>query len=217
MKNVVRKIIVTVLVGIVSVMALAGCGGNVNESADTLQTEESITVSEVASEEESGVVGPFAANLEKYDKIISQLNKDQWYAFADINKDYDVLLVTDYTYDNLDGNMAAIDATLYGLDENGDVYELGTVQSAGTAYPLSVYNQCLLYGGNHCVHMIFVEGGSMITKLYADEIFDEEGNATYSVFDYDEHFEGNVDDDTKLMEMYDIYGQATVINFTKVE
>lgn len=206
MKNVaVKKIMAAAVVASVGMMALTGCGVNFNVSTETTHTEE------------TGVSSPVAKAVEQYDEVISQLSGDQWYAFADINKDYDVLLVTDGTYDNLDGNMVTIDATLYGLDDNGKPFELGTVQSSGTAYPLAVYNQCIMYGGNHCMSMSFVDGGSMITKLYADEIFDSEGNATYSVFDYDEHFEGNVDDDTKLKEMYEMYGQATVINFTQAQ
>ena len=220
MKNMlVRKIMAAAVVASVGVMALTGCGIDVNVSSETTHTEETTDAPEMeeVAAEETEVVSPFVKDLEMYDEVISKLSKDQWYTFADISKDYDILLVTDGTYDNLDGNMAAIDATLYGLDSEGKVVELGTVESNGTAYPLAVYDQCLMFGGNHHMGMIFVENGNVITKLDASETFDEEGNATYSLFDYDEHYEGPVDDDTKLKEMYEIYGEAIVLNFNQVQ
>ena len=114
-----KKRIVLTLVAAVAAISLMGCG---------------ITTTTTETTEETGVTSPVVKATEQYDEVISQLNSDQWYAFADINKDYDVLLVADGTYDNLDGNMVTIDATLYGLDDNGKPFELGTVQSSGTAY-----------------------------------------------------------------------------------
>ena len=62
------------------------------------------------------VQAPVITDLSSYEAIISQLKSGQAYAFADIDKDHDALLVTNYIYDNLDGNMAAIEATVYGYD-----------------------------------------------------------------------------------------------------
>ena len=109
MKNMlVRKIMAAAVVASVGVMALTGCGIDVNVSSETTHTEETTDAPEMeeVAAEETEVVSPFVKDLEMYDEVISKLSKDQWYTFADISKDYDILLVTDGTYDNLDGNMA---------------------------------------------------------------------------------------------------------------
>lgn len=201
-----KKYVATAMAAVTAVAMLAGCG----------KAEQPAVVEETAETAEATVNAPFLSATEKYNEFISELSDDKYYAFADACQDYDLLLVTDGVYDNLDGNMATIDATVYGLDEAGDVVELGTVYSNGTAYPLAVYDGCLIYGGNHHMGMSFVENGNMITKLDATEEFDTSGNATYYLFDLDNQFEGEVEDDSKLMEMYELYSQATVINFFSV-
>ena len=54
-------------------------------------------------------------DLELYASVFSSLKEGQYYAFADINSEFDALLVTDSVFDNMDGNNAAIEATVYGL------------------------------------------------------------------------------------------------------
>lgn len=164
--------------------------------------------------EEEGVQSAIGAALSSYDSVIAGLSEGQYYGFAAAGETCDLLLVTDGVFDNGDGTMAAIDATVYGIDAEGNVIELGSVSSAGTAYPIAVVDDCLISGSNHTMMMEYYSAnGSMMTKLYASENFDDEGNATYSVFDLDAEYEGPVDDDSRLMEMFDKYSQASVINF----
>lgn len=196
--NCAKKSLTRIMTAAVAVMMLSGCGSNAKATAD-----------------EGSIKPPFQADIEMYDSVISGLKDNQYYAFADAGRDYDVLLVTDGVYEYDENTMGAIDATVYGLDPDGKVVELGTVFSDGTAYPISVYDGCLMYGGNHHMAMTFVKDGNFITKKHAEEVFDENGNATYGYFDYDEHFEGEVFNNSKLMEMYDNFGKATVINFNK--
>ncbi len=202
-----------------AMMLLAGCGKKkADANTDTNSSADSKSQVESASEADSdneGVVTPFIADLEKYDSFISELSADKYYAFAGVGKQCDVLLVTDGVYDYGDGNMAAIDAKIYCLDAGGNVVEVGTVMSDGTAYPLSVYDEYLICGGGHHVEMDFVNNGNLITYKYAEEVFDENAKATYGYFDYDSKFEGEVDDDSKLTELFDIYAKAIVINFNK--
>ena len=148
---------------------------------------------------------PFITDLEKYDSVISKLTKNQYYAFAEIGEDYDALLVADGVYDNGDGNMAAIDAKVYGFGNDGKLYEAGSVWSDGTAYPLAVYDKSIMFGGNHRMTMACVRDGSVIIEKEAYEEFDEQGNATYRYHEGDIDNIKEVEDDSILVEMYDIY------------
>jgi hypothetical protein len=56
-----------------------------------------------------------------------------------------------------------------------------------------------------------------VTKEDAEETFDEDGNATYYYFSLDDEFEGEVDDDSHLMQLFDEYGEADVVDFTVIE
>lgn len=175
--------------------------------------EPTVTEEETKIEEEN-VSSPFLADLEKYDSIISELTNEQYYAFAGIGEDYDVLLVADGVFDNGDGNMAAIDAKVYGID-NGQIYEAGSVWSDGTAYPLATYENSIMFGGNHNMKMACVRNAAVIIEREAFEEFDEQGNATYTYDDGDIDDIKTVEDDSVLSEMFEKYESATVINFFK--
>lgn len=203
-----KKSFVAMMAAVTVMISLVGCGKNA-------PAEKEEPSQEIVAEET--VVTPFLDDVEKYDSVISQLNAGQSYAFAAISEENDVLLVTDGVYEYEEGLKAAINATLYTLDEQGEVVELGKVFSEGTAYPLAVYEDCLMFGGNHHMGMIFVKDGNVVTKMDADEVFDESGNATYYYFGYEEHFEGEVEDNTKLTEMFDLYAKATVLSFQESE
>ena len=222
-----KKCSLVVATAILSVGMLMGCGKTaqnenaaaepVKEATETL-TEEVSEKEEVAeAEEEESVTTPFLDDLEKYDSIISTLTTEQYYAFAEVGEDYDALLVADGVYDNGDGNMAAIQAKVYGFGNDGKIYEAGMVWSAGTAYPIAVYDKHLMFGGNHNMAMANVVDGSVIIQKEAFEVFDEQGNATYTYNNgnIDEEFE--VEDDSVLAEMYDMYSKATVLNFFQGE
>lgn len=204
-----KKRFITMTLLAVTASMFVGCSKPAVET-----TVPETTVVETAVTEET-VATPFLNDLEKYDSVISNLKEDQYYAFADICKDYDVLLVADSVFDNGNGEMESISAKLYGLDENDKVFELGEVSSTGTAYPLAVYDGCLMFGGHHRVAEVFADGGSMITKKDASEEFDQTGAAKYFYFDLDEKFEGEVEDDSKFMAMWEDYEKATIISFTK--
>lgn len=230
-----KKICVAIMAAVLTIGMITGCGKDkapaqtvteevkeeVVEEVEmkTDDSEETAIEEEVVEEvQEEAVTTPFLDDLEKYDSIISQLTKDQYYAFAEIGEEgYDALLVTDGVYDNGDGNMAAIDAKVYGFGNDGTIYEAGSVWSDGTAYPLAVYENRIMFGGNHHMAKAFVRDGSVVIEREADEVFDEQGNATYSYNDGDIDNIIEVEDNSILSEMYDIYAKATVINFFQGE
>lgn len=219
-----KRLYVVVVAAALAVGMLAGCGKKGAEvvdatAAETAETEATVenteaeSVEESADEVEDAVVTPFLNDLEKYDSIISTLTTEQYYAFAGISDNGDVLLVADGVYDNLDGNMAAIDAVVYDMNSDGEIFEAGSVWSDGTAYPLAVYEDKIMFGGNHHMTMACVKDGAVVTVKEASEIFDEQGNATYFYNEGNIDEEKEVSDDSILKEMYETYGQAVVINF----
>ena len=219
-----KKCLAAIIAAVLSVGMLIGCGkGNASEvkeepKQETVEEVKEEPVEEVAEaeEEESSITPPFLADLEKYDSIISTLTTDQYYAFADVGDGYDVLLVASGAYDNLDGNMAAIDATVYGLD-NGEPCYAGSVWSDGTAYPIAVYENMLMFGGNHRMAMANVKDAAVIVQKEAYEEFDEQGNATYFLNEGDIDNIKELEDDSVLTEMFDTYSKAIVLNFFQGE
>lgn len=109
--------------------------------------------------------------------------------------------------------MVAIDAKVYGIGDDGIIYEAGSVWSDGTAYPLAVYENSIMFGGNHRMTMACVRDASVIIEKEADEEFDEQGNVKYSYNEGDIDDIKTVDDDSVLSEMFRAYESAVVINF----
>lgn len=200
-----------VLASALSVTAFAGCA-KTNE-ANTAATEEQV--------EESNINSPVIAAQEQYASIISELKPGQAYGFAAISPVFDALLVSEdgaYEYDE-DGTMGAINVKVYGLDKDGNVIEYGEANSGGTAYPMAVYDGCLMICNNARTMMEYIddETGSMITKKVVEVSYDKDGKATYSYMDATTETDGTTEDDTMMKEMYDLYDKATVVNFTVVE
>lgn len=221
-----KKCVIALMTAALTVGMLAGCGDKGAAEADGTEINkepieevvESEEVDQEIVEDAEEVVPPFLADLEKYDSIISTLTTDQYYAFAGVGEDYDVLLVTDGVYDYGDGIMAAIDAKVYGFDSNGKLYEAGSIWSDGTAYPIAVYeDELLMFGGNHSMTMANVREASVLIQKEAYEEFDEQGNATYYLNEGDIDNIKVLDDDSVLKEMYEAYANAVVVSFFQGE
>ena len=89
-----------------------------------------------------------------------------------------VLMVCSGTYDNLDGNMAGIDAVFY-VYKDGMPAELGKVCSGGTAYPLAKNDIYLYIASNHWIcKNIVTEDGVQIFEAAMIE-YDSNGKETY--------------------------------------
>lgn len=185
-------------------------------------------------EDESEVFMPanfLEANVQKdifesYDEIISLLDKGNAYAIVKVyGLDEDVLMITEGTYDYGDGNMAAIDASLYRND-NGQVKNIGNVFSSGTAYPISLDKDGRIYsGGNHevSVEVISEETQAVMSQIYAYETFDENENTTYGGFVradnkvYEDGADIGFDDPSVLEKCYEDYAKTEPVSFKVVE
>ena len=90
----------------------------------------------------------------------------------------DLLLVSSATYDDLEGRMAAIDATAFEY-KDGVVVEIGALCSGGTAYPFTMNNGYLYSGSNHWICKYAVANDKLSIMEKAGVIYDENGNGTY--------------------------------------
>ncbi len=89
-----------------------------------------------------------------------------------------LLLVSSGTFDNMDGKMAAIDAT--GFEYKGDaILEVGSISSGGTAYPITLNDGYLYCGGNHFVSKYTVADDKLTVMESIHVVYDESGNETY--------------------------------------
>ncbi|MCR5746885.1 MAG: hypothetical protein K6G03_04185 [Lachnospiraceae bacterium] len=154
-------------------------------------------------------------DLSKYatfTKLVDDLKPEMAFANAKID-DIDVLLVASGSYDNLDGNQAAIDADIFMYDKDGKVVYLGRVESAGTATPLAIKDGKLFTGGPHFITRYTIKDGKVVAEETAYEEFDESGNATYYYGSKAGTEAEKVDDDSNMLKMLEEYDKAEVVNF----
>ena len=119
---------------------------------------------------ESNVYGPTIAGLED----------EELFALVEIGADSPVLLVTDQYYD--DGvNQASIFCNVYYAGD-GEVRKLGTIESLGTAYPVSYDDSGLYAGSGHGMQRFVIddETDTLVLEEELAETFDSDGNASYT-------------------------------------
>ena len=145
--------------------------------------------------------------------VDKKLSDGMGYANATIG-DTDVLLVSSGTYDNLDGNMAAIDAVVFEY-KDGAPYEVGKLCAGGTAYPLAVKDSVLYAGSNHWGIKYTIKDDELVIseKVYVEYGGDEAESYTYER--EDETF-GDAEAETKFHEFFEELADATIINFQPV-
>ena len=229
-----RTMILTGTMTIAAIGMLVGCGKQANQNIEVIdentngevqESEEWIDAPSSAVEERVG-----KTSFDSYDEIIGLLEGDEAYALVDV-KGYDgqVLLITDSTYDNLDGNRATIEATPYTLKSNGKVTADSALFSGGTATPLAIDDEGeILLATHHTFEKdCYGTNGTddtalmVMTYIYVDT-FDEEGRpATVGGFVRTENTvidnDGTEVDSTDVElfdKMYEDYGKAHIINFT---
>ncbi|SHJ32436.1 hypothetical protein [Pseudobutyrivibrio xylanivorans] len=157
------------------------------------------------------------------DTFTDMLNKKKITAgmgYANITVgDVDVFAVTSGTYDNMDGNMAGIDATLFTYDD-GNIVELGKICSGGTAYPIATKDGYIYTASNHwvCKYVIGDDNSLQIMEK-ASVVYDTDGNGTYFYESEDGGDYSKIDSahaEEIMNQLYDEMGAAEVINFDTV-
>ena len=185
---------------------------SINAAENSIPAIKSMTDANVASIDITG--------CDTFTNIIDKkLEKGMGYANVTLDG-IDVLLVCSMAYDNLDGNMAAIDAVVFGYDKNGVPFEIGKVCSGGTAYPLTVADGKLFTGSNHWICKYALTDDKLMIMEDSSVVYDEAGNGTYF---YESEDAGNYEnfdpaDAEKIhQQLYDEMSKGEIINFSVVE
>ena len=155
-----------------------------------------------------------AENASLYGNTIAGLNDQTQFALVDIGLEHDVLFVTEqsYTYDT--GIEAALYCQVY-YSIDGSVKDLGSVESEGTAYPVSYGQGCIYTAGNHSVSKYVID--EMTYQLICeqkDEVsYDADGNVSY-IRSYPGMDKEKSSTEKAYNEAMEAYSQAVPVSFS---
>lgn len=236
-----KKRVITTILTTVIVASMIGCGNKVEDTTNT--SDEEITAEADSSQEieeevvEEAPLVPTETSIEfikeaseevapdidiegcdTFTQIVDKkLEVEMGYTNIDFG-DTNVLMVCSGTYDNLDGNMAAIDATLY-IYRNDAIEVLGKVCSGGTAYPLASDGTYLYAGSNHwvCKYAVSDAGVQIIEKASVEYGTDGSEHYFYESEDGGDYSDIDSAEAEKILnDLYDELFEAQVINFDPI-
>ena len=149
-------------------------------------------------------------NENLYGEIIAGLGDDEQFSLRDIGEKNDVLFTTDMTYDDGNGHNAAINCDVYYALE-GEVYPLGSIESMGTAWPVSYGEKCIYTASLHSLVIYrFDQKKKQWTVTQYEERFDENGDTSYQYIEDDEL---KPISEKEYLDEWENMEKATVINF----
>lgn len=155
-----------------------------------------------------------AENASLYGNTIAGLDDQTQFALVDIGLEHDVLFVTEqsYTYDT--GVQVTLDCHVYYVID-GSVKDLGSVESEGTAYPVSYGQGCIYTAGNHSVSKYVID--EMTYQLICeqkDEVsYDADGNVSY-IRSYPGMDKEKSSTEKAYNEAMEAYSQAAPVSFS---
>lgn len=155
-----------------------------------------------------------AENELLYGNTIAALDDQTQFALVDIGLEHAVLFTTEqsYTYDT--GVQAALDCHVYYVID-GSVKDLGSVESEGTAYPVSYGQSCIYTAGNHSVSKYVID--EMTYQLICeqkDEVsYDADGNVSY-IRSYPRMDKEKSSTEKAYNEAMEAYSQAAPVSFS---
>ena len=155
-----------------------------------------------------------AENELLYGNTIAALDDQTQFALVDIGLEHAVLFTTEqsYTYDT--GVQAALDCHVYYVID-GSVKDLGSVESEGTAYPVSYGQSCIYTAGNHSVSKYVID--EMTYQLICeqkDEVsYDADGNVSY-IRSYPGMDKEKSSTEKAYNEAMEAYSQAVPVSFS---
>ena len=243
MKNrIVIKMLTVSMVGIMC-MGIAGCGKSATETGADLNNEIEISVGEVEfpdngeeeinndlimeEEDSEAAIMSYAddaapdidiSGCDTFTQIVdSKLSPGMGYANVDIG-DVNALIICSGAYDNMDGNMAAIDGTIF-VYKDGAPHLAGKVCSGGTAYPLVIKDGKLMSASNHWAAKYLIVDNQVMMVEHGVVEYDVNGNGSYSYDRIDDYSDGSEIGDTQDMvdKMYEEMWAGEVISFDVIQ
>ena len=145
-----------------------------------------------------------------YEKTIAGLKDDELFVVIDTNAPLPVLLVTSQVYDDGTGKQAAIVCDVYYLVDK-EVKKIGTIESMGTAYPISYDETGIYTASGHAMQRYEVEqSGTMKLAEVIQEQFDENGTADYTM---EKENEAKTISEEEYYDAFEKYNNAAVVSF----
>ena len=155
-----------------------------------------------------------AENASLYGNTIAGLDDQTQFALVDIGLEHDVLFVTEqsYTYDT--GVQVTLDCHVYYVID-GSVKDLGSVESEGTAYPVSYGQGCIYTAGNHSVSKYVIDETTyqLICEQKDEVSYDADGNVSY-IRSYPGMDKEKSSTEKAYNEAMEAYSQAVPISFS---
>ena len=146
-----------------------------------------------------------------YGSVIAGLGDDEAYAVLVMDHPYHVLVTSDLLYDAGMEKQAAANCDVYYYEDH-EARKLGTVMSAGTAYPIAFSKDGIYAASGSSVekYVISEKNGGLILEKGIYIKYDENGNESYSCM-----IDGEESDSTEqaYLELSEEYASAQVVHF----
>lgn len=151
-------------------------------------------------------------NEKLYGETIAGLGDDERFALVDMGEKADVLFITDMTFDDRNGNDAALWADVYYAID-GSVYLLGKPESMGTAYPLTFGRQCIYTGSQNGLEIYEIDSTNhcLTLKTKYEAVYGEADGDVYRCIQDGE--EAIISEDAYTDALDAAYDTGTVIDF----
>lgn len=150
-------------------------------------------------------------NAAVYEETIGGLEDNELFVIIDTNAPLPVLLVTSQVYDDGTGKQAALTCDVY-YPVDKEVKNIGTIESMGTAYPVS-YDETGIYAASgHGMQRFEVEqSGTLKLAEGIYEQFNENGDAAYTM---EKENETKIISEEEYYAAFEKYSYATVVGFS---
>ncbi|MCC8140161.1 MAG: M56 family metallopeptidase [Lachnospiraceae bacterium] len=147
-------------------------------------------------------------NEEMYGETVANLGDDEQFALVDIGMANDVLFVTDGSYD-YDGVNASIGCEVYYYID-GEVRDLGRIESMSTAYPVCYGEKCFYTASSSSfeIYVIDTEERALVTETQYKADYSEDDGVYYKITDGAE-----IISEEEFWASFEIYSAGTVVNF----
>lgn len=158
------------------------------------------TVTETVSQQFDDTPSAIEKDMAIYTDIIANLPAGSAYAFADMAEDQDALLVAEQTI-SFEGRLEASKAKVYAQDKDGNVKEMGTVESSTTSMPLMAFEHAVYFGSHSTMSKATINTEESRMDVETAKTNNDEtdvANKAYNV-------------------LFEEYGRGTVIEFTELQ
>ena len=175
---------------VMTTVMMYGC--NKKEAAET--------VTETVAQQTETAPSAIEKDIAVYQDIIADLPDGAAYAFADMAEDQDALLVAEQTI-SFEGKLEASKAKVYAQDKDGNVKEMGTVESSTTSMPLMAFEHAVYFGSHSTMSKATINTKESKMEVETAKTNNDEtdvANKAYNV-------------------LFEEYGRGTIIEFTEVQ